>query len=617
MHYDFNKIIDRRNTGSIKWNVPETDLPMWVADMDFETAPAVTAALKNRVDHGVFGYTHVTDAWYEAYQNWWERRHNWRPAKEHMLFCTGVIPAIDSAIRCLTEPGDQVVILTPTYNHFFISIKDNNRLPVESYLDYRDGQYTINKEDFVTKVSDPKTKILLLSNPQNPTGNIWSKEILAWIGETCKRHNVFVIADEIHCDLTDPGFDYVPFASVSEDCATNSMTCIAPTKTFNIAGIQTAAVVISNEEIRKKMVQAIEIYGASMPNAFAVEAAIAAFTEGEPWLNDLRAYLAENKGFVHAYLAEHLPKVKAVSSHATYLMWLDFSQITEDGRHLNRWIRNSSGLFMMDGLEYGSNGTAFTRLNIACPRKTLTDGLERLVGAVERYTAPIKGVVFDMDGLLLDTEKLVQRTWTEIGTAFGYPDMGQQIYNTLGFNRQRRKAYFESVYGSEWPDAEITAACGIRFGEIMRTEGIPVKEGAKELLAYLKAKDIKIGLATSTAEEHAKAELEAGGLWDYFDGRVFGNMITHSKPAPEIYEKACAAIGLEPKDCLALEDAPAGVESAYRAGLRVVMIPDLVQPTAEVRKMTFDVKKSLTEVKKLVDANWLCWYNVTCNKSRI
>ena len=233
----------------------------------------------------------------------------------------------------------------------------------------------------------------------------------------------------------------------------------------------------------------------------------------------------------------------------------------------------------------------------------MIDGLERFVRAIKAYTAPIKGVVFDMDGLLLDTEKIVQRTWTDVGTAFGYPDMGQQIYNTLGFNRERRKAYFYETYGPQWPDAEIVAACGVRFTEIVKTEGIPVKTGAKELMAYLKEKGIKIGLATSTSEEHAKAELEDSGLWDFFDGRIFGNMITHSKPAPEIYEKACQAIGVDPAEALALEDAPSGVESAYRAGLRVVMIPDMVQPTEKVRKMTFDVRENLLEVIELVDTN--------------
>lgn len=214
---------------------------------------------------------------------------------------------------------------------------------------------------------------------------------------------------------------------------------------------------------------------------------------------------------------------------------------------------------------------------------------------------PIKGVVFDMDGLLLDTEQIVKRTWTDVGKAFGYPDMGEQIYHTLGFNRQRRKAYFESVYGPDWPDAEIVAACGVRFGEIMETEGIPVKKGAKELMAYLKDKGIKIGLATSTAEEHAKDELRDTGLWDYFDGRVFGSMITHSKPDPEIYLKACEAIGVAPEDALALEDAPSGIQSAHSAGLRVIMIPDMVQPTDAVRQMTWDVKESLLNVIDIVE----------------
>lgn len=385
MEYHFDQVINRRGTGSEKWNVPETDLPMWVADMDFQTAPEIIEALKARVDHGIFGYTAVPETWKRAVADWWAERHDFRPSLDSLLFCNGVIPAIDATIREMSEPGDQVMVLTPTYNHFFISIKDNGRVPVECHLIYEDGQYNLNKADFAAKAADPKTKILLMSNPQNPTGNIWDSDTLAWIGEICQVNQVLVIADEIHCDLTDPGYDYVPFASVSETCAQNSVTCIAPTKTFNIAGVQTAAVIIANETLRKTIQKAIEVYGASMPNAFAIDAAIAAFTKGGPWLDALRAYLAGNKAFVHDYLAENLPQVKAVSSHATYLMWLDFSEVTEDAREMNRWIRKETGLFMMPGIEYGSNGDKFTRLNIACPRATLIDGLERLVKGVETY----------------------------------------------------------------------------------------------------------------------------------------------------------------------------------------------------------------------------------------
>lgn len=220
---------------------------------------------------------------------------------------------------------------------------------------------------------------------------------------------------------------------------------------------------------------------------------------------------------------------------------------------------------------------------------------------MENRGSRIEGVVFDMDGLLLDTERLVKRTWTDVGTSMGYPDMGEQIYHTLGFNRARRKAYFESVYGPDWPDAEIVRRCGIRFNEIVTTEGIPVKTGARVLLDFLKARGIKIGLATSTSEEHAREELARSGLWDYFDGRIFGSMILNSKPAPEIYEKACEAIGVDPDHALALEDAPSGVESAYRAGLRVIMIPDMVQPTEAVKTMTWDVKENLLEVIPVIE----------------
>lgn len=214
---------------------------------------------------------------------------------------------------------------------------------------------------------------------------------------------------------------------------------------------------------------------------------------------------------------------------------------------------------------------------------------------------PIEGVVFDMDGLLLDTEKIVQRTWTDVGTAFGYPDMGEQIYHTLGFNRARRKEYFRSVYGEDWPDEAIVNATVKRFTEIVETEGVPVKKGAHELMEVLRNKGIKIGLATSSSEEHAKAELQQAGLWEFFDGCIFGGMVTHSKPHPEVYQRACAAIGVEPSHALALEDAPSGIQSAYNAGLRVIMIPDMVQPTEEVRQMTWDVKESLLDIISLFE----------------
>lgn len=385
MKYDFETLIDRRGTNSLKWDVAENELPMWVADMDFQTAPEIIETLKKRVYHGIFGYTTIPDAWHEAIMEWWKSRHNFVMKKEWLRFCSGVIPAIDCTIRALTKPGDKILMLTPIYNHFFISIEENERRPVECRLEYEDGKYEINYGDLEEKLSDAKTPLMILSNPHNPTGNIWDKETLAKIGQLCHKHQVTVISDEIHCDLTDPGYEYTPFASVSEICAKNSITCIAPTKAFNIAGLMTAAVIIPEENLRNRIKRSLEVGNAAEPGAFAVEAAVAAFTKGESWLDALRTQILENKRLVSRFIAENLPDIRAVSSHATYLMWLDFSRITENSTELCAWIRKETGLYMNVGEIYGGNGIEFARLNVACPEERLRDGLDRLAGGIASY----------------------------------------------------------------------------------------------------------------------------------------------------------------------------------------------------------------------------------------
>lgn len=383
--YQFDRLIERRGTNSLKWKVKENELPMWVADMDFQTAPEIIEALHKRVQHGVFGYTVVPDSWREAVSDWWERRHHFRIEKEWLLFCTGVIPAISAAVSSMTAPGEQVLVLSPVYNHFYISIEENGRMAAECRLRYQDGQYHIDWESFEQRLAEPKTTMLLLSNPHNPTGNIWTADTLAEIGRLCAKHQVLVLSDEIHCDLTDPGFEYVPFASVSELCAQNSITCIAPTKTFNLAGLQTAAVFAPNPGLLEKMKKALQIRDAGQPGAFAIEAAEAAFTRGEPWLDGLREYIAENKNLVCSYIKERLPQVKVVSSHATYLMWLDFGAVTDDSSRLCRYIREKTGLYMNVGALYRGNGDTFARLNVACPKTRIEDALRRLEAGVKGY----------------------------------------------------------------------------------------------------------------------------------------------------------------------------------------------------------------------------------------
>ncbi|MCI8801592.1 pyridoxal phosphate-dependent aminotransferase [Acetatifactor muris] len=386
MKYDFDRMTDRRGVGSLKWDVPERELPMWVADMDFETAPEIIEALKKRVEHGIFGYSVVTEDWYEAYRSWWSRRHHLEMEKEWLIFCTGIVPAISSAVRKLTTVGENVLVQTPVYNIFFNSIRNNGRNILESPLVYRDGEYSVDFGDLEEKLANPQTTLMLLCNPHNPVGKIWDRETLFRIGELCAKHHVLVLSDEIHCDLTDPGYEYVPFASVSQACRDNSITCLAPTKTFNIAGLQTAAVMVPNPVIRHKLDRGLNTDEVAEPNAFAVGAAVAAFQKGEEWLEELREYLSENKRRVREFAEKNLSGIKVVPSRATYLLWLDCSGITEDAGELTAFIRRDSGLYLTEGEEYGACGKAFIRLNPACPRERLLDGMRRLEESVRRFT---------------------------------------------------------------------------------------------------------------------------------------------------------------------------------------------------------------------------------------
>ena len=379
--YDFDKVTDRRGTYSLKWDIAENELPMWVADMDFETAPEIVSALVRRAEHGIFGYTVIPDEWYSAYINWWKNRHGFEIKKEWLMFCTGVIPAISSIVRKLTTPNENVLVLTPVYNTFFNSIVNNGCRALECPLNYQNGVYEIDFEALERGLSDPQTSLMILCNPHNPTGNIWDSETLSHIGELCKKHHVTVISDEIHCDLTDPGFEYTPFASVSETCRDISITCLAPTKTFNIAGLQTAAVFVPDEALRHKVWRSINTDEVAEPNVFAVTAAIAAFEKGEVWLEELRLYLRENKRIVSEYINENIPQLAVVQSHATYLLWLECMGESGDLTHLAERIREKTGLFLTAGIHYGKAGNDFMRMNIACPRKLLYEGLERLSAA--------------------------------------------------------------------------------------------------------------------------------------------------------------------------------------------------------------------------------------------
>lgn len=376
MKYDFDRIIDRRNTGSLKWDESrEGELPLWVADMDFETAPCVKESLQKRVEHGIFGYSIIPPEWADSYIYWWKKRHNFTINRDSLIFSTGVVPAISSCVRKLTSVAEKVLIQTPCYNIFFNSIVNNGRYVVESPLDFDGKEYKINFERLEKDLSDPQVSLMILCNPQNPTGNIWTRKELARIGDLCKKYGVTVISDEIHCDITEPGFNYTPFAGASETCAQISVSCLAPTKCFNIAGINSAAVVVPNPHLRHKVWRALNTDEIAEPNAFAVAATVAAFTQGEDWLNQLNEYLFENRRYAEAILSS-IPedKVTVVKGKATYLLWV---RVFKNGDKFAEELRKNTGLFINGGTEYGKTGEDFVRINLACPRKILEEALSR------------------------------------------------------------------------------------------------------------------------------------------------------------------------------------------------------------------------------------------------
>lgn len=383
--YDFSKLTNRKETNSLKWDVEANELPMWVADMDFETAPEIVEALQKRLDHKIFGYNIVPDEYFESIQNWWSSRHEFKIEKEWMMFCTGVVPAISSIVRKMTTVGENVLIQAPVYNIFYNSILNNGRHVLSSDLIYDGNEYSIDFKDLEEKLSMPQTTMMILCNPHNPIGKIWSREVLKRIGDLCAKHNVLVVSDEIHCDIVAPNREYISFASVSQTNLMNSITCIAPTKTFNLAGLQTACIVVPNHVLRHKVNRGINIDEVAEPNSFAITATIAAFTKGENWLNELREYIENNKETTIKFIKKELPELHVIPSEATYLLWIDCSQVCDNSVELVQAIRKTTGLYLSDGLEYGENGKCFVRMNVACPLERLNDGLERLKKGIENF----------------------------------------------------------------------------------------------------------------------------------------------------------------------------------------------------------------------------------------
>lgn len=379
MKYDFDEIIDRRGTNCVKWDSADNQdvLPMWVADMDFRTAPAITEALCSRVDHGVFGYTRVPQSYYAAVSGWFARRHGWNIDKDWIIYTPGVVPALSAIIKALTAPGDKVLIQTPVYNCFFSSIRNNGCEIVESPLVYADNTYSIDFEDLERKVSDPKVKAMILCNPHNPAGRVWSRDELIRIGEICIRHDVVVIADEIHCEIVMPGYEYTPFASISEEFSRHSVSCVSPSKAFNIAGLQIANIVCADAGRRAKIDRAININEVCDVNPFGVIALQAAYNEGAEWLDQLLEYIHGNYEYMRRFCEEHLPDFPITKLEGTYLVWMDCRKFGMTSAELEKVLIQDAKLWLNAGTMYGKDGEGFMRWNIACPRARMIEGLQR------------------------------------------------------------------------------------------------------------------------------------------------------------------------------------------------------------------------------------------------
>ena len=386
MKYNFDELVERRGTGCVKWDeAPSTDIiPLWVADMDFKAAPAIQEAVRKRAEHGVFGYTVVEDDYYEAVISWFQRRHDWTIQREEILYTTGVVPAMSVAIKALAMPGEKVLILSPDYNCFFSSVKNNGCEVLESGLKRVGDTFEVDWEDFEAKCADEKTTVFLLCNPHNPTGRVWSKTELMQMNDICLKYGVKVVSDEIHCELMMPGYKFQPFAAVSEACRQNSVVLNSPSKSFNIAGLQAANIICSQPSWRRRLDRAININEVCDLNPFGPVALKAAYNESEDWIDELNQYLWGNYQLLCEFVEANIPQWKVCKLEGTYLPWVDISAMNTTSRALCDMLLDTAKVWINPGTMYGpQTGEGYVRFNIATQRLRLKEALERIKDALD------------------------------------------------------------------------------------------------------------------------------------------------------------------------------------------------------------------------------------------
>lgn len=392
MNYDFKTLVSRKAVGSSKWgsmvknngNISDDIVPFSVADMEFINAPEIKEGLKKYIDSTILGYTGATENYYKSICNWMERRHNWKINKEWIVEFEGVVPAIHTIVQALTNEGDGVMVMTPVYYPFYKSIRNHNRKIIETELKLDNNKYEINFEDLLEKAKNPNTKMLILCNPHNPVGRVWSEKELREIGKICIDNNVIVVSDEIHFDLIMPGYKHTVFANICDEFKEISITCTAPSKTFNLAGLQTSNIVIANSKMREKVRTFHEKNGHFSLNILGYKACEIAYNECEEWLNELIGILETNKKLVEDFIETNIPEVKVIPLEGTYLQWLDFRALEIDHKNLEKFMQNEALLFLDEGYIFGIGGQGFERINLACPTSVLESALNRLLDAIKK-----------------------------------------------------------------------------------------------------------------------------------------------------------------------------------------------------------------------------------------
>ena len=387
MKYNFDEYVERRNMHSAKWSpeiLEDNDvLPLWLADMDFRCPQPVIDSVVRMAAHGVYGYSTRPEAYYSAIINWNRKRHGWHIERDWILFSPGVVPALSLLVQTFCAPGDKVIIQNPVYYPFYDIIRNNGCHPVMNPLRPEQGKYRMDLGSLEELAKDPKAKLLMLCSPHNPVGRVWTQDELSELGKIALGNNLLVVSDEIHSDLVFKGHKHIPFQTVSEDFAQHSIACTAPSKTFNIPGLRVSSIIIPNEGLRQQTAQAFERVGAHVSNGLGIAAATAGYEEGEEWLEQLLSYLEDNLDFLGTFIEKKMPEISLTRPEGTYLAWLDFRAIEQEGRKLDEFLRKEAKVVLDKGHVFGEGGEGFARLNFACPRTTLAEALRRIQQAVK------------------------------------------------------------------------------------------------------------------------------------------------------------------------------------------------------------------------------------------